>query len=188
MRVKINAIKLNPENPRFIRDEKFIGLKKSIENFPDMLTLRPIVVDEKMIILGGNMRYRAAKELGHKEINIVVAKGLSAEQRHEFIIKDNLSFGEWDWEQLANEWDVPTLNDWGLGVWDEQQDNMTNKTDGIHVDDAALSYVDGEIKKFEFYIDQSEYAQFMVKLDAVKAKYKVDNNSDAIVKLIMDFK
>ena len=113
-KVKISKVKPNPENPRVIKDGKFKKLVESIKEFPKMLEIRPIVVDENMIILGGNMRYRACKEAKLKEVHIVKADTLTPEQKQEFIIKDNVGFGEWDWDVLANEWPVDKLDEWGL--------------------------------------------------------------------------
>lgn len=112
--VKIKDVKTNPNNPRFIKDDKFKKLVRSIKEFPEMLELRPIVVDKDNIVLGGNMRLRACKEAGLKEVHIVKADQLTEEQQREFIIKDNVGFGEWDWDNLANEWDTEKLEDWGL--------------------------------------------------------------------------
>jgi|688.fasta_scaffold165288_3 DNA modification methylase len=116
LKVKISEIKPNPKNPRLIKDEKFKKLVKSIIEFPQMLELRPIVVDENNIILGGNMRFKALKEAGHTEVSIVRANDLTSEQKDEFIVKDNVGFGEWDWDTLANEWDTDKLTDWGLDL------------------------------------------------------------------------
>jgi DNA modification methylase len=116
LKVKISEIKPNPKNPRLIKDEKFKKLVKSIKDFPQMLELRPIVVDENNIILGGNMRFKALKEAGHTEVSIVRANDLTAEQKDEFIVKDNVGFGEWDWDSLANEWEVDKLEEWGLDL------------------------------------------------------------------------
>jgi len=113
--VKISEVKLNPNNPRLIKDDKFLKLVQSIKDFPEMLNIRPIVVNKDMIILGGNMRYKACKEAGLKEIPIIIAD-LTEEQQREFLIKDNVSGGEWDWEVLANEWDSEQLEVWGLDV------------------------------------------------------------------------
>jgi site-specific DNA-methyltransferase (adenine-specific) len=113
--VKINAVKLNPNNPRIIKDDKFKKLVQSIKDFPEMLNIRPIVVNKDMIILGGNMRYKACKEAGLKEVPIIITD-LSEEKQREFLIKDNTSGGEWDWEVLANEWNVEELESWGLDV------------------------------------------------------------------------
>ncbi len=113
---KISEIKLNPNNPRLIKDDKFQKLVKSIKEFPEMLDIRPIVVNSDMVILGGNMRFKACKEAGLKEIPVIVADNLTEEQQKEFLIKDNTSGGEWDFEVLANEWDNEQLEDWGLDL------------------------------------------------------------------------
>jgi len=116
MIVPIQQIKPNPNNPRLIKDEKFAKLVKSIKEFPKMLELRPIVVNDDMIVLGGNMRLKACKEAGLKEVPIIKASSLTPEQQREFIIKDNVGFGEWDWELIANEWDAEQVTDWGLDI------------------------------------------------------------------------
>ena len=112
---KISDIKLNPNNPRLIKDDKFKKLVQSIKDFPEMLNIRPIVVNNDMIILGGNMRYRACKEAGIKEIPVIVTD-LSEDKQREFLIKDNVSGGEWDWDMIANEWDELELIEWGVDI------------------------------------------------------------------------
>jgi len=114
IRIPIKDIKSNPNNPRIIKDDKFKKLVQSIIDFPRMLEIRPIVVNDEMVVLGGNMRLKACKEAGLKEIPIIKASDLTPEQQREFIIKDNVGFGEWDWAMLANEWDYKELDDWGL--------------------------------------------------------------------------
>jgi ParB-like chromosome segregation protein Spo0J len=114
--IKISEIKLNPNNPRLIKDDKFKKLVQSIKDFPEMLDIRPIVVNQDMIILGGNMRFKACKEAGLKEVPIIIADNLTEEQQREFLIKDNTSGGEWDFEMLANEWDNEQLESWGLDL------------------------------------------------------------------------
>ena len=120
MKVKAYKIKSNPNNPRLIKDDKFRKLVKSIKDFPEMLEKRPLIcsTDEEgnYIVLGGNMRLKASKEAGLKEMPIILADDWSEEQRKEFIIKDNVGFGEWDWDDLANEWDLEDLQDWGLDL------------------------------------------------------------------------
>jgi len=115
-KIKISEVKTNPKNPRLIKDDKFKKLVKSIQDFPQMLELRPIVVDENNIVLGGNMRLKACKEAGLKEVFIFKADNLTEQQKDEFIVKDNVGFGEWDWDILANEWDTDKLQDWGLDL------------------------------------------------------------------------
>ena len=116
LNVKIEDIKSNPNNPRFIRDEKFTKLVKSIEEFPQMLALRPIIVNDQMVVLGGNMRLKASQEAGLKQIPVIKANQLTPEQQREFIIKDNVGFGEWDWELIANDWDYEELEAFGLDL------------------------------------------------------------------------
>jgi hypothetical protein len=114
--IPISKVKANPNNPRIIKDEKFKKLVKSIQEFPQMLEIRPIVVNEEMIVLGGNMRLKACQEAGLKEVHIIKASNLTEEQQKEFIIKDNVGFGEWDWNDLANNWDSDKLEEWGLDI------------------------------------------------------------------------
>jgi len=114
--IDINKIQGNRENPRVIKDDKFKKLVRSIEEFPEMLNLRPIVVNKDMVILGGNMRHKAAKDAGLKEIPIIIAENLDEAKEREFIIKDNVGFGEWDWDALANLWEPDELYDWGLDL------------------------------------------------------------------------
>jgi hypothetical protein len=120
--LKISAVKPNTDNPRVIRDNKFQKLVASIKEFPEMLKLRPIVVNKDMIILGGNMRYKACIEAGLKEVWVLKAADLTKEQENEFIVKDNVGFGEWDWDILANIWDTKKLKDWGLDVWQPEEE------------------------------------------------------------------
>ena len=122
MKLEINKLKPNQNNPRVIKDDKFKKLVKSIKEFPEMLELRPIVVDEDMTILGGNMRHKACIEAGLKEVYIKIAKGLTDKQKEEFIVKDNVGFGEWEWDILANQWDSVQLTEWGLDVWINEDD------------------------------------------------------------------
>ena len=114
--IKLYKIKGNPQNPRIIKNDKFKKLVKSIKEFPEMLEKRPIVVDENMMVLGGNMRLKASKDAGLKEVWIDIAEGWTEEQKNEFVVKDNVNFGDWDWDILANEWNVLELEDWGVKV------------------------------------------------------------------------
>jgi ParB-like chromosome segregation protein Spo0J len=122
--VKLSEVKSNPNNPRIIKDDKFRKLVNSIQEFPKMLEIRPIVVNADMIVLGGNMRLKACKEAGLKEVPIIFADDLTEDEQKQFIIKDNVGFGEWDWDMLANEWEPELLNEWGLEVpnWGETPD------------------------------------------------------------------
>ena len=124
--ISLNEIKNNPNNPRLVKDDKFKKLVKSIKEFPEMLKIRPIVVNKDMIVLGGNMRLKACKEAGLKEVPIIRAENLTEEQQREFIIKDNVGFGEWDWDLLANEWNSVDLENWGLDSWQNMDDIETS--------------------------------------------------------------
>ena len=114
--VPIDWVSINKDNPRFIRDEKFTKLVKSLREFPDMAKLRPLIVNAEMVVLGGNMRLRAMQMLNWETVPVIVAENLTPEQQREFIIKDNLSYGEHNWEMLANQWDAELLTDWGLDI------------------------------------------------------------------------
>ena len=116
MKIDIQKVKPNKSNPRVIKDFKFKKLVQSIQEFPEMLEKRPIVVDEEMIVLGGNMRLKACIEAGLKKISVIIAEGWSEKQKQEFIIKDNVGYGEWDWDKLANEWDIENLNNWDIDL------------------------------------------------------------------------
>lgn len=136
--MELSRIKPNPANPRVIKDYKFKQLLKSIQDFPEMMEKRPMVcvtdVDKKIFPLGGNMRYRAIIELGYKEIPdnwVIMADDWTEEKRREFVIKDNVAFGEWNHEELANEWDTKQLQDWGLELpnyaFGHDANNMTEE-------------------------------------------------------------
>ena len=155
--VKITEVKGNKDNPRIIKDGKFKKLVKSIEEFPEMLKIRPIVVDAEMTVLGGNMRLKACKQAGLKEVWIIKADNLTEEQKKEFVIKDNSGFGEWDWDILANEWDVKKLEEWGLdGFPFEDVEEMTNP-DNIDTENIFATELDSEsnylVLKFDKDID-----------------------------------
>ena len=163
--IKITDLKLTDGNPRTIKDAKFEKLCSSIKDFPKMMELRPIVVDEENMILGGNMRFRAIKELGNKTIPeswIKRATGLTEEQKKEFIIKDNASFGEWDWELLANEWNPETLSNWGIDVF------LPTNMDEVDLDDFFQDSEDEKDPVFKITLEYSE-EDYDAVVDAFKA-------------------
>jgi hypothetical protein len=174
-KVKINEIKLNPNNPRLIKDDKFAKLVQSIKDFPEMLEIRPIVVNDDMIILGGNMRFKACKEAGLKEVSIIKVSGLSAEKQREFLIKDNVSGGEWDWS-LLQEWDSLELESWGLDIpnWSAGIDanNMTDEDIDIEEEFNAMGTMDGK-QRVVFLFDGSEEAESYLK--SLKVDFKKMN-------------
>ncbi len=136
--VPINTVKANPNNPRIIKDDKFAKLVKSINEFPQMLNLRPIVVNDDMVVLGGNMRLKACKEAGLKEIPIIKASELTEQQQKEFIVKDNVGYGEWDWNDLANNWDAEQLQDWGLDIPGFDAEVIEAEEDDFSVPDGGI--------------------------------------------------
>jgi DNA modification methylase len=136
--VPINTVKANPNNPRIIKDDKFAKLVKSINEFPQMLNLRPIVVNDDMVVLGGNMRLKACKEAGLKEIPIIKASELTEQQQKEFIVKDNVGYGEWDWNDLANNWDAEQLQDWGLDIPGFDAEVLEAEEDDFAVPDGGI--------------------------------------------------
>lgn len=163
--LKISKVLPNPENPRVIKDHKYKALVKSIKEFPKMLEIRPIVVNSDMIILGGNMRLRACQEAGLKDIPVIIAKELTESEQREFTIKDNVSFGEWDWDALANDWDDTDLNDWGLDVWKKAEEIDYSILNGDDLS-SDLSDMTKNIKKaiqIEFEMEHYEAAQELVK-------------------------
>lgn len=141
---KISEVKPNPNNPRVIKDDKFAKLVKSLKDFPDMAKVRPIVVNTDMVVLGGNMRLKAMKEAGWKEVPVEVVDWPEDKQR-EFIIKDNVGFGEWDWEMLGNEWEVEQLEDWGLDIPDFKVEAEAQEDDYEMPDEVQTDIVIGDL-------------------------------------------
>jgi ParB-like chromosome segregation protein Spo0J len=163
MKVKINKVKSNPRNPRLIKNHKYVKLVKSITEFPEMLEKRPLIcetVENNYVVLGGNMRLKACIEVGLKEVPILLADDWTEEQKKEFVIKDNVSFGEWEYDDLANEYEASLLNSWGVDVWD-----MTENT----------------IADIEEVTDFSESVNFIIKCENIEEleKLKVKLNTEA---------
>lgn len=174
--MKLSKLKPNPNNPRIIKDDKFVKLKKSIEDFPKMLALRPIVVGNDFVVLGGNMRLRALQDLGYKDIPdewVKKTDELTEDEKKRFIIEDNVPFGEWDWSILANEWDAEKLAEWGLDV-----PQFSEPVDYSILDDEDLSGqlgdMAGGVKKaiqIEFEPEHYDKAYELVKFWREKKAY-----------------
>jgi len=158
-KVKITEVKTNPNNPRLIKDDKFKKLVKSIKEFPQMLELRPIVVNDDMVVLGGNMRLKACKEAGLKEVPIIKASDLTDEQQKEFIVKDNVGFGEWDWDVLANEWDAVQLGEWALDVWQGHSINDMSEDELDLEEQFDPIGISSGLQRVVFIFDGSEQAE-----------------------------
>lgn len=173
--VNLSEIKSNPNNPRIIKDDKFRKLVESIKTFPRMLEIRPIVVNKDMVVLGGNMRLRACKEAGLKKVPVIFANDLTDEQQREFIIKDNVGFGEWDWAMLANEWDTNELTEWGLDI--NALQDFSYKNQEIDVDD----FEDQMILKLKF--NKDDYIDIQERFNLSKDRFKVESNEDCLKEL-----
>jgi DNA modification methylase len=172
--VSITNIKPNPSNPRLIKDDKFKKLVQSLKDFPEMANVRPIVVNQDMVILGGNMRFKAMKEAKWKEIPVEIVDWDEAKQR-EFIIKDNVGFGEWDWDDLANNWDAEELDKWGLDVPQFEAEQLEAEEDNYEMpDEVQTDIVIGdlfEIGEHRLLCGSSTEADAVVKLLNGKEPY-----------------
>jgi ParB-like chromosome segregation protein Spo0J len=157
--VKLSEIKSNPNNPRIIKDDKFRKLVKSIQEFPKMLEIRPVVVNADMIVLGGNMRLKACKEAGLKEVPVIFAHDLTEDEQKQFIIKDNVGFGEWDWDMLANEWEPELLEDWGLEVWKPAPEIDYSILDDENVEEELGDMADGVRKAIQIEFEPEHYEE-----------------------------
>jgi ParB-like chromosome segregation protein Spo0J len=184
--ISISKVKANPNNPRIIKDDKFEKLVKSIKEFPKMLELRPIVVNEDMIVLGGNMRLKACKEAGLKEIPIIKASELTEEQQKEFIIKDNVSFGEWDWDNLANEWNENQLKEWGLDVWvNKNEDELLQLDEEIQETSTETPKITDEgYSLFELVMLHENKLLLLDLLNQIKREFLFEKTEDALMELI----
>ena len=178
----ITDIKPNPKNPRIIKDEKFAKLVQSLKDFPEMLEKRPLVcftdTDGKLVVLGGNMRLKAAKEVGLKELPVMLADDWTEEQKQQFLIKDNVGFGEWNWEELQQDWDVQQLCDWGLDVpkWAEGLDvnSMTDEDVDLEEEFDPIGNMDGK-QRVVFLFDGPEEAE--IYLNSLKVDFKKNGSA-----------
>jgi len=179
--VNINEVLTNPNNPRTIKDDKFKKLVKSIKEFPQMLEKRAIVVDEAMMVLGGNMRLKACKDAGIKKVWVDVAEGWTEEQKKEFIVKDNVGFGDWDWDAIANEWEEDKLDDWGLDVWQPEDDVDYSILDDDDLTDQLKEMTEGVRKAIQIEFEAEHY-------DEAADLVRFWRSKDAYVgKMILDF-
>jgi hypothetical protein len=182
--IEVSKLKLNPKNPRTIKKDKFEKLKKSIKELPKMLELRPIVVDEDLVVLGGNMRLQAIKELGIKEVHYIQVNELSEEQKNQFIIKDNASFGDWDWDILANEWNNNELNEWGLDVWVEDDDPKDKKIDEDKFASEIDTYINAQIKQIVLYYNSDDFKNALENFEKIREDKNLNDNTE-VVNLLM---
>ena len=184
-KVKIAEVKPNPNNPRLIKDDKFRKLVKSIQEFPDMLSVRPIVVNKDMVVLGGNMRLKAIKEAGYKDIAVEIVDWTEDQQR-EFIVKDNASFGEWNWDDLANNWDEEKLVEWGIDAWvNKGNDDLLELGEKTEEESTnAPKITDEGYSLFEIVMLHENKVHLFDVLNQVKREFLFDKTEDALMEII----
>jgi hypothetical protein len=190
-KVKIETIKPNDNNPRVIKNEKFNKLVKSIKEFPEMLEVRPIVVDENNIVLGGNMRLRACKEAGLKEVFIINFNDLSEDKKNEFIIKDNVGFGDWDFDMLKTEWEQEYLTEWGLDITFGNEDyfNVDGDSTGSDSGDKPSPRAsDDEYTLYEIILMYDNKIRLLQVLNEIKLEHNLEKQEDAIMTLVNFYK
>ena len=168
MKLKINELKPNESNPRIIKEAKFKKLVKSIKDFPEMLELRPIILDENNVILGGNMRYKACVAAGLKEVPVKIAKGLTEEQKEEFIVKDNVGFGEWDWDILGNEWNNEKLGEWGMDVWQPEEAVDYSVLDDLDLGSTLLDKEEAVKRAIQIEFEPEHYDQAVLLINTAR--------------------
>ena len=187
--VDIKKVKPNPNNPRIIKDRKFNDLVESIKVFPKMMEKRAIVVDENMTVLGGNMRLKAAIDSGLKKVWIDDAEGWTQEEKDQFIIKDNVSFGQWDFDALANNWDGPKITGWGIDIWQDNQSEYfpVEKEEG---NDQLINQLssDNDYSKFELVMLHENKIKFLDILNKVKSQFSFEKHEEALMEIIKQYK
>lgn len=184
-KVKISQVKNNPNNPRVIKNDDFKKLVKSIKEAPWMLQLRSIIVNDDNVVLGGNQRLRACKEAGLKEIYIIRASSLTEEQQREFTIKDNSSYGEWDWDMLANEFETDELSDWGLRLpkiyFDDDEDPVIDQDNFAKTMD---TYINAKVKQITLFFNSDDYEKAIDNLEIIRQKENLTDNTQVFNFLI----
>lgn len=183
-RMKLKDVLPNPNNPRTIKGAQLEKLKKSITEFPEMLELRPLVIDENNVVIGGNMRLRALTELGIEDIPVTKVIGLTDDQKKEFVIKDNLNYGDWNWDNISADWDIDDIGEWGLDIpeWVFDQD-VEPQIDADELDEALEKYINGKIKQIVCYFDKGEYESMVRKLEYIMEQEKLENHTKVLIYL-----
>jgi hypothetical protein len=184
--MKLTELKENKSNPRVIKDDKFKKLVKSIKEFPKMLEMRPIVVDKDNVVLGGNMRLKACKDAGLTEVPVLSAEHLTLEEQQQFIVKDNLSYGEWDWDSLTKDFDMTALTEWGMDVPSFNMNIMEPEVDYSVLGDKMETYINNAIKQIVLYYETKQYKQVLEKLDEISKSQELNDNTE-VVDFLIDF-
>ena len=184
-RVPIGTIKSNPNNPRVIKGDKFKKLVQSIKDLPEMAEVRPIVVNTDMVVLGGNMRLKAMREAGWKDVPIEVVDWDEDKQR-QFIIKDNVNGGEWDWDMLANQWNAEELQGWGLDLPNFAIDDLSNNEQYENLDQLSKldKFMNSELKRMFLVYDAETFEKVVAWFEELQQSYNLKSNSDVILKLM----
>ena len=187
--IEVSKLKLNDDNPRIIKDSKFEELCKSIKEFPEMFALRPVIVNKDNVIIGGNMRFRASLEIGLKKVPVLVAD-MSDKKQREFVIKDNLSSGFWDWDTLANNWDNLELSEWGMETFMFGADTgALNLDERISLEEELKEpkvTTDGYVK-FEIIISEDDKTGLINLISKIKEEDEI-SSADAFMKIVKSYK
>jgi hypothetical protein len=185
--ISVSQIKTNDSNPRIIKDDKFHKLVRSLQEFPTMLEYRPVIVNEDMVILAGNMRFKAAMHLGYEKVPTIIAKDLTEKQQRELIVKDNVGYGEWDWDMLANEWDTQELDEWGLDIpnFENLSEIEAKGRMAATLDEKLDTYLNATIKQIVLYFEYEEYEEVIQKLDKIAEDNSLADNS-SVIKFLLD--
>lgn len=182
-KIRIDFIKANPKNPRTINDDKLRKLVKSIREFPQMLEIRPIVVDENMIVIGGNQRWKAAQAAGLTEVPVIKVENLTEEQKKEFTIKDNVNHGDWDWDLLVSDFNLDQLRDWGQDLPDFNMDREPDIDMNI-MGEKLDRYVNAQIKRITLFYLTEQYKNVLMALDEIAEEKGYEDNSEVVDFLI----
>lgn len=196
--INLKSLKPNPTNPRTITEEKFDALVKSIQDFPEMMFKRPLVcvtdADGLIYPLGGNMRLAALKKL-YKEVPaawVQLVDDWSEEKKKQFVIKDNVGFGQWDWDMLANEWDSKEINSWGLDVWHDQSQNESEELKEPESQTSPLaknpSSADDDYSVFELVMLYDNKLKLLDELAKVKQEFLFEKQEDALMEIIRQYR
>ena len=186
--IKLYKIKGNPNNPRIVKNEKFKKLVESIRGFPEMFEKRPIVVDENLMVLGGNMRLKACQELGIKDIWVDIATSWTDKQKNEFVIKDNNHSGEWDWDILANNWSTLELQDWGLDVWKGAEEREVFDIEDVENNENKPKASDDNYSVFEMIMLHEDKIFLLNVLNNIKKELDLKTTADALLHLAKNHK
>ena len=181
--IAISKVIPNSDNPRYIKEEKFKKLVQSLKDFPEMANARPIVVNQEMVALGGNMRLKAMQEAGWSEVPVKVVDW-SEEKQREFIIKDNVGFGDWNWDELANTWNAEELTEWGLGVWQNDELSNLNEYEGLDAESKLDKFLNSELKRMFLVYDNETFENVINWFNNLQKKNELENHSQVILKLM----